>query len=44
MDTNTLGLIFISHDYFEPSNKGQGITGMKTLIGTLRKEAVVGIT
>ena len=44
MNTNTLGLIYYSHGYFEPSRKRWRIASMKALMGTLRKEAVVGVT
>ena len=41
---NYLRIGFYSHDYFEPSSKRRGIGSMKGLMGTLRKEAVVGVT
>ena len=40
-----LGIDLYSHGYFEPSNKKkQRIAGIKALMGTLRKEAIVGVT
>jgi hypothetical protein len=35
---------FYSRGYFEPSSKRQGIVGMEALMGTSRKEAIVGVT
>ena len=37
------GIASYSHGYFEPSSKRQRIVGMKALMGTLRKEVVVGV-
>ena len=39
-----LGIDFYSHGYFEPSSKRRRIASMKALMGTLRKEAIVGVT
>ena len=39
-----LGIDFYSYGYFEPSSKRRGVVGLKALMGTFRKEAVVGIT
>ena len=39
-----LEIDFYSHNYFEPSSKRGKIAGMKALMGTLRKEAIVGVT
>ena len=38
------GIDFYSHGHFEPSSKRQRIACMKALMGTLRKESVVGVT
>jgi len=38
------GIDFYSNSYFEPSSNKRGIAGMKVLMGTLGKEAVVGLT
>ena len=43
--SNQLELIDLySHAHFEPSRKRQRIAGLKALMGTLRKEAIVGFT
>ena len=39
-----LGIGFYSHGYFEPSIKRRRIIGMKALMSTLRKEAIVRVT
>ena len=39
-----LGIDFHSHGYFEPSSKSHRIAGMKAFMGTLRKEAIIGVT
>ena len=38
------GIDFYSNSCFEPSSNKRGIAGMKVLMGTLGKEAVVGLT
>ena len=39
-----LGIDFYSHGHFEPPSKKHKIIGLKALMGTLRKEAVIGVT
>jgi hypothetical protein len=38
------GIDLYSHGHFEPSSKKQSIASIKALMGTLRKEAVTGVT
>ena len=39
-----LGSVSYSHGYFEPCSKRLRIIGMKALMGTPRKETIVGVT